>query len=122
MKFDPTKFRLPEFFRGLLQSRQMKYVLLAVAFSVLVTGSVLAYGVLSRRYGQELQPPVRAKQTMKTKPGTKVTNEKRLPKPRMREKTPRISLWRMRQQRFLRNRLKKKRSEFRVRQIKPPVS
>ena len=77
MKFDPTKFRLPGFFRGLLQSRQMKYVLLAVAFSVLVTGSVLAYGVLSRRYGQEIQPPVRAEQTMKTKPGTKVTNEKK---------------------------------------------
>ena len=77
MKFDPTKFRLPGFFRRLLQNRQMKYVLLAVAFSVLITGSVLAYGVLSRRYEQEIQPPVRTEQTMKTKPGTKVTNEKK---------------------------------------------
>lgn len=32
MKIDPTKFRLPGFFRRLLQNRQMKYVLLAVAF------------------------------------------------------------------------------------------
>ena len=77
MKFDPTKFRLPGFFRRLLQNRQMKYVLLAVAFSVLITGSVLAYGVLSRRYEQEIQPPVRTEQTMKTKPGTKATNEKK---------------------------------------------
>lgn len=77
MKFDPTKFRLPGFFRRLLQNRQMKYVLLAVAFSVLIAGSVPAYGVLSRRYEQEIQPPVRTEQTMKTKPGTKVTNEKK---------------------------------------------
>lgn len=77
MKFDPTKFRLPGFFRRLLQNRQMKYVLLAVAFSVLIAGSVPAYGVLSRRYEQEIQPPVRTEQTMKTKPGSKVTNEKK---------------------------------------------
>lgn len=77
MKFDPTKFRLPGFFRRLLQNRQMKYVLLAVAFSVLIAGSVPAYGVLSRRYEQEIQPPVRTEQTMETKPGTKVTNEKK---------------------------------------------
>ena len=77
MKFDPTKFRLPGFFRRFLQNRQMKYVLLAVAFSALIIGSVLAYGVLSRRYEQEIQPPVRTEQTMKTKPGTKVTNEKK---------------------------------------------
>ena len=116
MKFDPTKFRLPGFFRRLLQNRQMKYVLLAVAFSVLIIGAAVIYGELSKRYEQEIQPPVHTEQTMKTKPGTKVTNEKRLPKPRMREKTPQIPLWRVRQQRILKNRLKKKRSEFRVQQ------
>ena len=116
MKFDPTKFRLPGFFRRLLQNRQMKYVLLAVAFSALIIGAAVIYGELSKRYEQEIQPPVHTEQTMKTKPGTKVTNEKRLPKPRMREKTPQIPPWRVRQQRILKNRLKKKRSEFRVQQ------
>ena len=77
MKFDPTKFRLPGFFRKLLQIRQMKYVLLAVAFSVLIIGAAVIYGELSRRYEQEIQPSARTEQTMKTKPGTKVTNEKK---------------------------------------------
>lgn len=77
MKFDPTKFRLPGFFRKLLQIRQMKYVLLAVAFSVLIIGAAVIYGELSKRYEQEIQPPARTEQTMKTKPGTKVTNEKK---------------------------------------------
>lgn len=77
MKFDPTKFRLPGFFRRLLQNRQMKYVLLAVAFSALIIGAAVIYGELSKRYEQEIQPPVRTEQTMKTKPGTKATNEKK---------------------------------------------
>ena len=77
MKNDPTKFRLPGFFRRLLQNRQMKYVLLAVAFSVLIIGAAVIYGELSKRYEQEIQPPVRTEQTMKTKPGTKATNEKK---------------------------------------------
>ena len=77
MKFDPTKFRLPGFFRRFLQNRQMKYVLLAVAFSALIIGAAVIYGELSKRYEQEIQPPVRTEQTMKTKPGTKVTNEKK---------------------------------------------
>ena len=77
MKFDPTKFRLPGFFRRLLQNRQMKYVLLAVAFSALIIGAAVIYDELSKRYEQEIQPPVRTEQTMKTKPGTKVTNEKK---------------------------------------------
>lgn len=77
MKFDPTKFRLPGFFRRLLQNRQMKYVLLAVAFSALIIGAAVIYDELSKRYEQEIQPPVRTEQTMKTKPGTKATNEKK---------------------------------------------
>lgn len=77
MKFDPTKFRLPGFFRKLLQIRQMKYVLLSVAFSVLIIGAAVIYGELSKRYEQEIQPPARTEQTTKTKPGTKVTNEKK---------------------------------------------
>ena len=77
MKFDPTKFRLPGFFRRFLQNRQMKYVLLAVAFSALIIGAAVIYGELSKRYEQEIQPPVRTEQTMKTKPGTKATNEKK---------------------------------------------
>jgi len=77
MKFGPTKFRLPGFFRKLLQIRQMKYVLLSVAFSVLIIGAAVIYGELSKRYEQEIQPPARTEQTTKTKPGTKVTNEKK---------------------------------------------
>ena len=55
----------------------MKYVLLAVAFSALIIGAAVIYGELSKRYEQEIQPPVHTEQTMKTKPGTKVTNEKK---------------------------------------------
>lgn len=50
MKFDPTKFRLPGFFRRLPQNRQMKYVLLAVAFSSLIIGAAVIYDELSKRY------------------------------------------------------------------------
>lgn len=77
MKFDPTKFRLPGCIRKLWQNRQMKYVLLAVAFSALIIGAAVIYGELSKRYEQEIQPPVHTEQTMKTKPGTKVTNERK---------------------------------------------
>ena len=77
MKFDPTKFRLPGCIRKLRQNRQMKYVLLAVAFSALIIGAAVIYGELSKRYEQEIQPPVHTEQTMKTKPGTKVTNERK---------------------------------------------
>ncbi len=58
MKFDPTKFRLPGFIQKLLQNRQMKYVLLVVAFSVLITGAAMVYGALSKQYEQEIRPPV----------------------------------------------------------------
>lgn len=115
-KFDQDKIQISRVFRRLLQNRQMKYVLLAVAFSVLITGSVLAYGVLSRRYEQEIQPPVRTEQTMKTKPGTKATNEKKTAETTNEGENTAIPLWRARQQRVLKNRLKKKRSELRVQQ------
>ena len=49
MKFDPTKFRLPGFFRRLLQNRQMKYVLLAVAFSALIFGAYYRFSAGLRR-------------------------------------------------------------------------
>lgn len=58
MKFDPTKFRLPGFIQKLRQNRQMKYVLLVVAFSVLITGAAMVYGALSKQYEQEIRPPV----------------------------------------------------------------
>ena len=77
MKFDPTKFRLPGCIRKLRQNRQMKYVLLAVAFSVLITGSVLTYDMLSRRYEQELRPSVGADGAMKRRDGTKTVSGKK---------------------------------------------
>lgn len=77
MKFDPTKFRLPGCIRKLRQNRQMKYVLLAVAFSVLITGSALTYDMLSRRYEQELRPSVGADGTMKGRDGTKTESGKK---------------------------------------------
>ena len=36
----------------------MKYVLLVVAFSVLITGAAMVYGALSKQYEQEIRPPV----------------------------------------------------------------
>ena len=77
MKFDTTKFRLPGCIRRLRQSRQIKYVLLAVAFSVLVTGSVLAYGILSGRYEQEILPPIGVDRTIKKRDGTETVLEKK---------------------------------------------
>lgn len=77
MKFDTTKFRLPGCIRKLRQSRQIKYVLLAVAFSVLVTGSVLAYGILSGRYEQEILPPIGVDRTIKKRDGTETVFEKK---------------------------------------------
>ena len=77
MKFDTTKFRLPGCIRKLRQSRQIKYVLLAVAFSVLVTGSVLAYGILSGRYEQEILPPIGVDRTIKKREGTETVLEKK---------------------------------------------
>ena len=77
MKFDTTKFRLPGCIRKLRQSRQIKYVLLAVAFSVLVTGSVLAYGILSGRYEQEILPPIGVDRTIKKRDGTETVLEKK---------------------------------------------
>lgn len=77
MKFDPTKFRLTGCIRKLRQNRPMKYVLLAVAFSMLITGSVLTYDMLSRRYEQELRPSVGADGTVKRRDGTKTGSGKK---------------------------------------------